>query len=208
MGKIYVEGQAKQKLNADMVKIVLKFETNNKNSTAALYDATEQCEHFLGQLHEAGCDLSKIHLLNDDVDKNNYSDDYDYDASRSITLKMPFDIKRYNGLLDMIRQSRYDVSVDTEYYASNIDEARENLLQEAMICSRRKAEKIAEAMKQKVSGCEKVNVDREYGDSDNDNIDYLESAIPMLGCALNHSNEIGSPIIEIEVTVHVVWVIE
>lgn len=207
MGKIYVDGQAKQELNADVVTIILTFETNNKNSTTALYDATEQCERFLGQLKEAGFDLSKVHLSNDDVEKNKYSDDYDYDACRSIALKMPFDIKRYNGLLDMIRQSRYDVRVDTEYCASNIDEARENLLREAMICSRRKAEKIAEAMKQKVVGCEKVNVDREYGDDDNGDIDYLESVIPP-GCAFKHSNEIGSPTIEVEATAHVIWIVE
>ena len=208
MGKIHADGHAKQELNADMVKVILKFEANNKNSTEALFDVTEQCERFLGQLHEAGYDLGKIHLSDDDVDKNTYSDDYDYDASRSITVKMPFDIKRYNGLLDMVRQGRYDVSIDTNYFASNIDEVRENLLQKAVLHSRRKAEKIAETTKQKVVGCEKVNIDREYGGYDEDDIDYLESAIPTLGCALRHSNEIGSPTIEVEVTVHVIWDIE
>ena len=208
MGRIHVDGQAKQELNADVVTIILTFETNNKNSTTALYDATEQCERFLGQLKEAGFDLSKVYLSNDDVEKNKYSDDYDYDACRSIALKMPFEIKQYNRLIDMIRQERYDVNIDTKYIASNINEVRENLLQEAVLQSRRKAEKIAEAMKQEIVGCEKVNVDREYGNYDDEDIDYLESAIPMTGCAFKHSNEIGSPTIEVEATAHVIWIVE
>ena len=67
MGKLYVNGRAKQELNADMVNINLRFEARDENSTRALYIVTEQCEQFLGKLKKAGFNLDQVRLADDEA---------------------------------------------------------------------------------------------------------------------------------------------
>lgn len=113
MGKLNVTGHAKREVTADVVKIELEFMAEDKNATKALLAATEQCEAFLGKLHAAGFDLGTIHLADDSVEHDSYSDDHEYTAMRKIEFKMPLEIKSYNAIVDMIRHEQYDISLDT-----------------------------------------------------------------------------------------------
>ncbi|MBR4909361.1 MAG: SIMPL domain-containing protein [Acidaminococcaceae bacterium] len=209
MGKLYVTGRAKQEVNADMVNIKLTFEVVDRNATKALFKATDQCEHFLTKLDKAGFDLSKIHLLDDDIEQNSYSEKITYEATRRIEFLMPFHIKEYNSFVDMIRREQYNISLDTEYIVSNIEEIRELLLQEAVLNSQNKAEKIAQAMKKKIVGCEEVNLDGDYSHYHVKDTDYLPP--PVNGCkicGMSSSNKMQSPKVTEEKEVNVTWLIE
>jgi len=213
MGKLHVSGQAKQKINADMVNFHLRFRVLDKNSTKALYDVTEQCEHFLGKLKEAGFDLSKVRLADDNVEHETYTSGKPFSASRSLEFDMPLEIKKYNMLLDMIRKEQYEISIRVNYYVSNIDEVMEYLIKEAVLESQKSAEKIAAAMGKKVAGCEEINVDRakrwvnpdKYGEDDEE---ILNPPLMLTGSSLPNSDYIGSPLIEEEKTVFVTWIID
>lgn len=208
MGKLNVTGHAKREVTADVVKIELEFMAEDKNATKALLAATEQCEAFLGKLHAAGFDLGTIHLADDSVEHDSYSDDHEYAAMRKIEFKMPLEIKSYNAIVDMIRHEQYDISLDTEYLVSNIQEIREELMQAAVLDSQRKAEKIAAAMKKKVVGCKEANLDRYYG---NDALYGMKNAAPVCDCepvGMTHSNKIQNPVVTEEKEVNVTWLIE
>ena len=143
MGKLYVNGRAKQELNADMVNINLRFEARDENSTRALYIVTEQCEQFLGKLKKAGFNLDQVRLADDEVSQDRYDEERLYIASRSVEFDMPFEIKNYNAILDMIRKEQYEINLSTNYYLSNNDEVKEQLVQEAVVDSQKRAEQIA-----------------------------------------------------------------
>ena len=211
MGKLYITGKAKQELKADMVNIHLHFRITDKNSAKALYDVTEQCERFLGKLKAAAFDLNKIRLADDRVELENYTEGKPYSAQRTIEFDMPLEIKSYNALLDMIRTEQYEVSINTKYYVSNIDEVRERLVREAVLDSKSRAEKIAEAMGTKVTGSKEINVDGarsmvnpKYSDENDDLIPPFMLSSP----SMENSDQLGVPIIEEEKSVSVTWMIE
>ena len=210
MGKIYITGNAKQELKADMVNIHLHFRITDKNSAKALYDVTDQCERFLGKLKEAGFDLNKIRLADDRVELETYTEGKPYSAQRTIEFDMPMEIRAYNTLLDMIRTEQYEISINTDYYVSNIDEVRERLIQEAVMDSKNRAIHIAETMGAKVVGCKEVNVDgaRSRVNPKNLDDDHLNAPLMLLAPCMENSDQLGVPIIEEEKSVSVTWMIE
>ena len=210
MGKLYITGRAKQELNADMVNIQLRFEVIDKNSTKSLYDVTEQCERFLGKLKDAGFCLDKIHLTNDGVSQSRYNTNNSYVAHRCIEFDMPFEITRYNALLDMIRNEQYEVSLSSDFYVSNIETVRERLIQEAVLDSQIRAARIAETMGKKIIGCKEINVDgaRRMVNPKITDDDDLIPPLMLSSRGMDNSNQLGAPLIEEEKTVSVTWIIE
>lgn len=206
MGKLYVNGRAKQELYADMVNIQLRFEVVDENSTRALFVVTEQCENFLGKMKNAGFDLEQIHLADDDVSEDRYDEDRRYIASRSVEFDMPFDIKSYNSIIDMIRKEQYEINLTTNYYLSNNDEVKERLIQEAVVDSQKRAEQIVAAMGRKLIGFKEMDVDG-IRRRINSCVDYHRSSMSYKS-DMGNSNLISAPLIEKEEKVSVTWIVE
>lgn len=208
MGKLYVNGRAKQELNADMVNINLRFEARDESSTRALYIVTEQCEQFLGKLKKAGFNLDQVRLADDEVSQDRYDEERLYIASRSVEFDMPFEIKNYNAILDMIRKEQYEINLSTNYYLSNNDEVKERLVQEAVVDSQKRAKQIAEALGRKLIGFKEMDVDG-IRKRVNSIVLYNQSGSSMsYKSDLDNSNLISAPLIEKEEKVSVTWIIE
>ena len=208
MGKLYVNGRAKQELNADMVNINLRYEVRDENSTRALYIVTEQCEQFLGKLKKAGFNLDQVRLADDEVSQDRYVEERLYIASRSVEFDMPFEIKNYNAILDMIRKEQYEINLSTNYYLSNNDEVKERLVQEAVVDSQKRAEQIAAALGRKLIGFKEMDVDG-IRKRVNSIVLYDQSGSSMsYKSDLDNSNLISAPLIEKEEKVSVTWIIE
>lgn len=208
MGKLYVNGRAKQELNADMVNINLRFEARDENSTRALYIVTEQCEQFLGKLKKAGFNLDQVRLADDEVSQDRYDEERLYIASRSVEFDMPFEIKNYNAILDMIRKEQYEINLSTNYFLSNNDEVKERLVQEAVVDSQKRAKQIAAALGRKLIGFKEMDVDG-IRKRVNSIVLYNQSGSSMsYKSDLDNSNLISAPLIEKEEKVSVTWIIE
>ena len=208
MGKLYVNGRAKQELHADMVNINLRFEARDESSTRALYIVTEQCEQFLGKLKKAGFNLDQVRLADDEVSQDRYDEERLYIASRSVEFDMPFEIKNYNAILDMIRKEQYEINLSTNYYLSNNDEVKERLVQEAVVDSQKRAKQIAEALGRKLIGFKEMDVDG-IRKRVNSIVLYDQSGSSMsYKSDLDNSNLISAPLIEKEEKVSVTWIIE
>ena len=121
---------------------------------------------------------------------------------------MPFEIKNYNAILDMIRKEQFEINLSTNYYLSNNDEVKERLVQEAVVDSQKRAEQIAAALGRKLIGFKEMDVDG-IRKRVNSIVLYNQSGSSMsYKSDLDNSNLISAPLIEKEEKVSVTWIIE
>ncbi len=150
MGKIEVRGYAERKVNYDGMVIDIEFNASSKAGDKASKQVLEQCEEFLGLLEKQGFDISEVQLLEDSVEEERYRSENQYCASRGITLKMKFDMVVVNLIRKMLNNMRAEVCFDVKYYLINSKELHEELLKEALLNAKHKAEVIAETLNQKI----------------------------------------------------------
>jgi len=177
MGTIRIMGYAERKVNADIVDYYINFFSCERKASEALKNSKEQCELFLKELKKCGLDMPKIHLSEDRVDEPRY-DDNRVDAEREIHFRSTFDPAFNNVISEIVHKNDLSVNINTEYSYSKKKELHEELLKEAVLNSKAKAELIAETTGQKVKYIDSVSEDR-YFDDPGDDTSYIMA--PMKG---------------------------
>lgn len=209
MGIIKIKGHASRKVNADKVRYRITFISKDVKASRASEQVKTQCDIFLKAMKELGFDVSGFHL-DSDVIENSYNKD-EKEANRIISFEIKFDPKINNTIYSIVKKEDLNTDIETDFFLSNRKKLCNELLQEALLDSKRKAELIAEANDQKVKYAETIC------DSSDDlryNKDYeSKERIPMdiLGLELNDkslSAELSAKQIEEYVDLYVTWVIE
>ena len=109
--------------------------------------------------------------------------------------------------MSLVKDYKYDVDINTSYRLSNTLEIHNSLIKAAIADSRDKAYFIAEAMDQKISGIDSIEIEKNYGNK----MDWMcreqELDLPMAD-VFKYSNQLKSPVTNISASVEVVWLIE
>ena len=207
MGKLKIQGNASKEYEYDIMEITVRFQAHESSSSDAVEKVTGQCEECLAVLSEHGISLSDIRIGEDSVEQEYYAHELDVCATRSITLKLPFDVSYSNYFMELIREKGYAVDVNIAPGLSNKSEIRNELLKLAIEDSKNKAAFIAGAMEQKVTGIDSVEIRGDY------NVVYGMCCEPKRKSfsgpqELSLSNSLKAPTTTESSAVEVVWIIE
>lgn len=210
MGKLKVVGKARKEFTCDIMYIKLSFKAWEEDTSKAIETSMSQCDMFLGILEEQGIDITMIHMSNADVSQDMYDKKLEISAEREIELRMPFDMNTLNRLTEIIKENSLKVDMDISFKLSNMLELHEQLLKEAVLDSKKKAEMIASAMGQKVIGIETLNAGERYNSYDSEEKAYYDQFTHKLGETHSRpkSNRLQAPFITEYEHVDVEWIIE
>lgn len=209
MGKLKVYGKARREFSCDIMFIKLTFGSWHKNISQAVETTLSQCDNFLELLQEKGIDVGNIHIKYSSISQDRDDDgEIEVKSDREIELRLPYDMKFLNRLSEIIGKCSFDVEMDVSFKLSNMIEVHNQLIKEAVIDSRKKAEMIAETMGQKVVGIEELSLDDRYNNFDSEEKEYCAPSINVIGETHSISDKLRSPLcIEYE-NVEVDWIIE
>lgn len=208
MNTIKVKGYASKTFVADKVKYEITFYTVDVNTARASSIVKKQCEQFLKCFREKGFDIAKFHLSSDNISIRSY-DKETKKAARTVTFESQFDPKISNLILETIKNENLTVDIETTFSLSNRKQIHRELLKEALLDSKEKAEKLAEANNQHVKYIDTVS---DYKD---DIYKDEESAPLLMGDVLgilleddSLSAQLAAKKIEEHEVIYVSWVIE
>ena len=210
MGKLKVVGKARKEFTCDIMYIKLSFKAWGDDTAKAIETSMSQCDMFLDILEQQGIELNMIHMSNADVSQEMYDDKLEISAEREIELRMPFDMNVINRLSEIIKENSLKVDMDISFKLTNMLEVHEQLLKEAVLDSKKKAEMLASAMGQKVVGIETLNAGERYNNYDSEEKAYYDQFAHKIGetHSRSKSNRLQAPLITEYEHVDVEWIIE
>ena len=163
MGELKIVGTAEREVSCDMINIYLKFSSEEKISSKASEKVTQNCENFLKKLQENGVDISKIQLDNIDLKSDRQWDNKKLMSYGNIRVKitLPYDMVFINMINEWIQSVNYEVNINIDFYIADLALIHKELLKEAILDSKKKAEMLAEMMEQKVTGIKTAFISEE-----------------------------------------------
>ena len=217
MGKIKIIGTAQRNVPYDVMNITITFNSWEKTPSAALSHVDEQCERFLSLLKEDGFDIHMLRMsdtkLSQDRVKNDDDDDEEnewlrLEATASIDIKIlvKYDMSVLNHIKEILKKENFDADLGIYNYISNILDIHKELLKEAIVDSKAKAEIIASTMNQKIIGIDKVLFGDKYGRIETEEEFFEEHVHALRGSSL--SDELTADTQTVKECVEVDWVIE
>ena len=204
MGKLNIIGKAEKQVPCNAMEIFLTFSTYEATAARAAEKIMQNCDDFLTMLQKNHADISDISIEEVSTEKS-YAKKTEYYAVRKIKLRFDFDMSLLNQFDIWTQQAQYDVTLESNFYLSNLAEIRKELLKEAVEDSRQKAEMLAEMMGQKITGFEEVIMDRDFR---NDDIAVACACAENVPRAKSISNVLKAPEKTESERVEVIWNIE
>ncbi|MBQ1516653.1 MAG: SIMPL domain-containing protein, partial [Clostridia bacterium] len=162
MGKLSVPGKACKEIACDIMHIKICFKSIGDSTSKLLEKSMSQCDLFLEILEQKGININTIHFSRTEISHDVYADNSEITADREIELRLPFDMNTLNCITEIIKEKDFTVELDVSFVYSNIIELHDQLIKEAVLDSKKKAEMIAEAMEQKVIGINTLTVGDRY----------------------------------------------
>ena len=161
MGTIKTKGYAQKTISADLTEYDIAFKAKETSNDKCIKKIQEECEKFLEEIKKIGIEMKDVHLEDD-----NLSEEYENRnerritykcAERRISFKSQFNMDLSNNIQEIIANNNLNVRYSTSYIISNVDEVHKELLKQAVLNSKQKAEIIAEANNQVIKGIENVS---------------------------------------------------
>lgn len=209
MNTIKIKGYASRKVNADKIKYTISFISKDVKASGASEQVKKQCDIFLKDMKEHGFDVSRFHLDEDVIEKEYNKEEKK--AKRTISFEMPFDPKVNNVIYAIIKKEDFNVETKTDFFLSNKNELHNELLKEALLDSKKKAELIAETNNQIVKYAELIS-DNKYDANYDENFDDDDfKSGDVCGIVLDDDSpfaELSAKQIEEYANLYVTWVIE
>ena len=156
MGKLEVKSTAERTVKYDRISISVKFRSEGETASEASEKVMRDCDAFLGAMKIKGFDISEIMLYEDDVNEFVRYDEEDsidkYKAFRAVEIIIEFDMKIINMIRAILNSLSFKAEVDTGFIISNEDQISEELMMEALKDTKLKAEKMAAAIGEEITG--------------------------------------------------------
>lgn len=205
MGTIQVSGKATRKVECDLLEYTLTF-TRTKSSVLLAIEAVEKdMEKTLEALKNFGVAIEHIHVEKDSVDEG-YSrkDTAVFECERKVRFRIKGDNAFTNRLMDILKNKQISALVDTNYYYSEEQKLRKELLKEALLDSKSKAELLAGANQQTVMGIEKIEESGRYENP----VDFMCIGQEKYTERKSLSDQLGTKELNIEAEILVTWNIQ
>ncbi len=210
MGTIKTKGYAERKVPADTTEFEITFSEYDIKEEGAIQKCNDECERFLQSLTDIGIKIEDIELDLDRISKSNYDNQRKITCTKSITFSTACNPKFNSALSQVISKGKHHVELITTNSIENDTEIKKDLLKEAILDSKRKAELIASADGRKIIGIDSVYEDG-YADSwKEDDMDIKCGAAPE-GFLLDQNtltSNLSIPKIKIQASINISWSIE
>ena len=147
------------------IKFVFKAWDNTTEQ--AIGKVRTNCNAFIQMMENEGVSIENIHLTDEKIIAS--KDDKNIiwvNASRKIELRLKFNMKLLNRISDIVRDNGFTADMDVSFSLSNMHEVHTQLIRDAVIDSKNKAEMIAQTMGQKVKGIIELNAQKIYDNRD------------------------------------------
>ncbi len=205
-GKIFTKGKASGKFTCDRMSVTIKFRQSALSAAKASQAVTNQCERFLQRFAEAGADLAKIQLTEDDISA--YHEEEKNAASRTLAFDCEAKADMINLLLKIIQDEYLDADISTRYFLSNEDDLRKSLRAEAVRSSKENAELLAHAAGKEIIGLDAIDMgcslSSHYKGGD---FSLTPSAYQDLMYCFSYSQKLSLPEKKLEEQVEAVWIL-
>lgn len=205
MGKLTVTGYAKKEVSYDWVTIKITFSSSDKSSARASKMVIEQCDIFLKKVQKKGIQMNQIRLEEDSIRLERYKEEKTI-ASRGICIEMEYNMPFINFIMKLIQEQNCDIEYSTSYKLSNEKEIHEQLLKEAILDSKGKAESLAASLGKKIielkSASNRTMGEYSYLDIMKLNDDYFDEEEYLF------SDELQAPLSVESEEVIAVWIVE
>lgn len=207
MGTFQITGSAERKINYDMALIELTFAEADSASHIASKIVMRECEQFLEKLEAEGIPAESIALDNDSVSENYYRDSNKVNAKRKLEIRVPFNMSAINRIRQIVDENEYSIEFSLNYEMSNEAEIREELIKEALLNSKKKAEELADTLGLKVVGVESLETYNRSGKIDAAK-DRLAAPVCLEAPQFLRSNKLQAKEEKLSESIEVVWKIE
>lgn len=151
MGRIYTTGTAYREVPCDAVEIHLRCTVSAKTTAQAIENLFRQSEQLLQTLGNAGIDPKTVRLGENEVEETDEDDKKMMSAVRSMTFQTAFDMVRINDLMTFVQSINSRIDFSCTHRVSN-----QKAIHEALADSKRRAEQIAAAVGQKITGIDRA----------------------------------------------------
>ena len=211
MGRITVTGSAKKEFMPDKCRVSINIDSRKRKASEASKATGDRCELLLAELKKIGISPDKLEVSSDSIQRYTAYDSnkITYESSRQITACVDANIKAVNAVRGIIENGFDSVTLETNYYLSNADELRKELLKDAIADARSKAELMALATGCSITGIASANITDDPYDY-YPLVDYASARMSVDGIDESRplSNELTIDKITLSAVVKVVWRIE
>lgn len=205
MGTIQITGKAARKVECDLLEYTLIF-TRTKGSVSLAIEAVEKdMEITLEALKNFGVAIEHIHVEKDSVDEGySQKDTAVFECERKVRFRVKANNAFTNRVMDILKNKQISALVDTNYYYSEEQKLRKELLKEALLDSKSKAELLAGANQQTVMGIEKIEESGRYENP----VDFMCIGQEKYTERKSLSDQLGTKELNIEAEILVTWNIQ
>ena len=193
---------AQKEFKADVMSVDISISTDGETSVSAITKGKRETEKLLRLLVDLGLELSKVSMKNDSVSKpSRYDDDKYYHFEKEISFTSSADLALLESISDGLIKNEINATYDETFYLSNIESAKKDVLQDALLDSKKKAEIIAETLGQKVVGIESAKCDEYEEEHFKESVHFLREMLS--GSSL--ATMISPDTISVDKSIDVTW---
>ncbi|MDO4756141.1 MAG: SIMPL domain-containing protein [Parabacteroides sp.] len=206
MGKLKITGNAKKEFKADAMEITITIATDGETSAHALNKGKKETEKLLQLLVDIGIDLSSVTMKRDSISgPGRYNDDKLYRFEKNICFMSDANLTTLEMLSSGIIKDELNATYTENFCLYNTENAKKEVLQDALLDSKKKAEAIAETLGQKITGIDCAKCD-EY---DDDDVELLKPKMCLQeGVGGSLATQLSPDMITIEKSIDVSWIVE
>ncbi len=201
MGKITTTGYASRFAEADRMALTIEFESEAKSTATAIKRMRKHCETFLAAMADYGCPPEELEISAESTGEYSWKKGKSYYARRKIVWEVPFDMRRSNAVMDIIRTHKIEADLRTHYIISKRTDLEADLLADAVRDSRRRAEIIAAAGGGEIKGIDRVVDDR----SSVGKVHVFYEATTNFSFNEELSDRLAAPFDEISTEIQITW---
>ncbi len=206
MGKIKINGSAKKEFKADVMSVNLSISTSGETSASAIMRGKKETEKLLRLLVDMGIDLGDVTMKGDRVSEpSRYNDDDLYHFSKEIVFAADANLATLELLSSGIISEEINTTYSETFCLSDTASAHNEVLQEALLDAKKKAEEIAKILGQKVIGIEEARCDA-YEDDEPEEVVYKMSCAGR--CEESLASKLSPDTVSIARSIDVIWNIE
>ncbi len=212
MGKFEVEGYAKRKVKCDIASIRITFQAIGANAHKLSNTVMSECDDFINNLSSLSVKPENIQYESDRIEAADYHDKNNLEATRTIVIRIPFNLKLINRIQEILQKGKYNYGMYVDGDISFRHQLNAELTQEALNNSRDIAEKLAKTLEMRVIGVEAIRKDR-WDDEDDQGIfsnhfSDLCGSGDILGLDIERpSDNIEAKLIEENMRIKVAWIL-
>ncbi|NCC84643.1 MAG: SIMPL domain-containing protein [Clostridia bacterium] len=210
MGKVSVSGLATRVVPHDQMAISMTVSAKGKNLREVNLTSQKRSNSLLEALAEAGLDLAAVKLEQDTIEKTWGPDNAELlQQSRVYKLEGSLDLRLLNTVSALLSENIEDGSFRVSFARSDAQDIQSQLIREALLDSRAKAQMIADTLGQKLLGLDQIEVAEQINEVPFPRAERLAYGAKAL--ALRDSgpaDRLGPSEVRFERQVHATWLIE